>query len=322
MSTLALFHFLRPGCLWLLLPAVLLVWLIHRRQDQTRSWKKVISSELLEHLLVRSSVRESRLRPLRLLLILWVVGIIALAGPTWQREASPFTEDQAGLFIVLKVSPEMLAQDIQPSRLQRSVQKIDDLLDLRPGTKTGLIAYSGSAHLVMPLTSDASIIKEFAGQLAPDVMPSPGDNPVAALRLAQQRLALSSLPGSILLVTDVINPADLGSLQALGNEFQATVHLLAMAAGPDVIPPPDSPPAPALDKDSMESAASALGGSLVLPTADDADVRRLNSKIDTSIASAPAQQGERWKDNGYFLLPLLALLLLAFFRPGGAVALQ
>ena len=72
----------------------------------------------------------------------------------------------------------------------------------------------------------------------------------------------------------------------------------------------------------MESAADALGGDLILPTADDADVRRLNTKIERSVARAPAQEGERWRDAGYWLLPLIALLSLTFFRSGGAVALQ
>ena len=88
------------------------------------------------------------------------------------------------------------------------------------------------------------------------------------------------------------------------------------------MPPLDSPPAPALDRHSMKEAADALGGELVLPTADDADVRRLNANIERSISQAPAQEGERWKDAGYLLLPLLVLLSLSFFRSGGAVALQ
>jgi len=319
MSELALFHFIRPGLLWLLVPVIGLSWLIFHRQDELQVWRRVISPGLLDHLLIRDGTETSRLRPVYVLLAAWIIGVIAISGPTWQKEPSPFTEDLTALFIVLEVTPEMLAQDIQPSRLQRSVQKIEELLNLRPGTKTGLIAYAGSAHLVMPLTSDASIIVEFAGQLDPSVMPEPGDEPAKALQLAQSRLAQAKLPGSIVLISDGVDPLQLTDV-ADSSEFD--VHILAMAAGPEVIPPPDSPPAPALNQDSMKASAKILGGSLVLPTPDDADVRQLNSRVDTSIASAPAQEGERWKDNGYWLLPILALLTLLFFRPGGAVALR
>jgi Ca-activated chloride channel family protein len=194
------------------------------------------------------------------------------------------------------------------------------LLELRPGTKTGLIAYAGSAHLVMPLTSDTAIIREFAVELEPGVMPIAGDEPVRAIALAQQRLAESGLPGAIVLISDSIDSTRLDDLAA--GQGPAEVHLYAMAAGPGASVPADSPPAPALDRSAMQAAADALGGDLTLPTADDADVRKLDAKIQRSIARAPAQQGERWNDAGYLLLPLLILLLLSFFRPGGAVGLQ
>ena len=321
MNELAQFHFLRPAWLWLLPPLIVLVWAMFRRRDETRAWQNVIAPGLLQHLLIQDEGKRSRFQPLHLLIACWLIGVIAVAGPAWQREPSPFTEDQAALFIVLEVTSGMEAQDIQPSRLQRSVQKIGDLLELRPGTRTGLIAYAGSAHLVMPLTSDSSIITEISGQIDPSVMPVPGDEPAPALKLARDRLVRAKSPGSIVWISGGIDRGQLAGLEALGKQG-AAVHILAMAAGPEVVPPAGSPPAPALDRDLMQTAARSLGGDLILPTADDSDVRRLNAKIDSSLASAPAQQGDRWKDNGYLLLPLLALLVLFFFRRGGAVALQ
>jgi Ca-activated chloride channel family protein len=95
-----------------------------------------------------------------------------------------------------------------------------------------------------------------------------------------------------------------------------------MAAGPDVVPPAGSPPAPALDEGAMKQAARAGGGSLVLAGPDDSDVRRLSAGIERSIAAAPVQEGERWKDAGYYLLMAFALLALLFFRRGGAVSLN
>ena len=64
------------------------------------------------------------------------------------------------------------------------------------------------------------------------------------------------------------------------------------------------------------------GGTLVRITPNDTDLRQLASRIERSIASAPVQEGERWKDKGYFLVWLIALLLLPAFRRGGGVALS
>jgi Ca-activated chloride channel family protein len=245
-----------------------------------------------------------------------------VSGPTWKKEPTPMTEDQSALFIVLKVTPEMLAQDVQPSRLQRSAQKIGELLALRPGSRSGLIAYAGSAHLVMPLTSDPEVIRFFAGELTPEVMPESGDDPVQAIALANQRLQTSGLPGSILLVADHVTPEQSQELARLRDAGGADVHVYAMAAGPDVIVPSGSPPAAVLDESAMARAARAGGGSLVVVSPDDRDLRQLAGQIERSIEAAPLREGERWFDFGYWLGLFFVPLVLLFFRPGGAVALQ
>jgi Ca-activated chloride channel family protein len=322
MNGLEAFHFIRPGWLLLLLPAALVIFSILRRQDPLRTWQAVIAPELLKHLVVQKEARRNRLRPALVMAVLWLVGIVAVAGPTWKKEPTPLTEDLAALFIVLEVTPEMLAQDIQPNRLQRAAQKIGKLLAMRPGTRTGLIAYAGSAHLVMPLTSDPEVIRFFAAELAPGVMPEAGDEPARAVALAQQRLTASGLPGSILLVSDYVAPEQAQELARMRADGGADVHVYAVAAGPEVVPPPDSPPAPALDEGAMRQAARAGGGSLVLVTPDDRDLRQLEVQIDRSIAAAPLLEGEQWSDFGYWMLPMFLVLSLLFFRPGGAVALQ
>jgi Ca-activated chloride channel family protein len=316
------FHFIRPGMLLLALPAALVIWAILRRQDPLRSWQAVIAPELLEHLVVRSEVRRSRLRPALVMGFAWLAGIIAVAGPTWEKEPTPLTEDQSALFILLKVTPDMLAQDVQPSRLQRAAQKVGGLLALRPGSRTGLIAYAGSAHLVMPLTSDPEVIRFFAAELTPDVMPQDGDEPAQAVALANRRLESSGLPGSVVLVADHVAEQQLGELERIRDAGGADVHVYAMAAGSEVIVPVNSPPAAALDRDAMARAAAAGGGSLVVVSPDDRDIRQLAGQVERSIRAAPLQEGERWVEFGYWLGLLFVPLMLLFFRPGGAVALQ
>ena len=101
-------HFLRPLWLWGLVPAAL-IWLgLWRLQDPVSEWKKLIDPHLLEHLLVERQ-RRRRLRPIHLTLVLWGLCTLALAGPTWEHETSPFADDQAGLMVLLKASTTMNA---------------------------------------------------------------------------------------------------------------------------------------------------------------------------------------------------------------------
>jgi Ca-activated chloride channel family protein len=291
-------------------------------EDAARPWRGVIADHLLPHLIAEGGTRR-RIQPVHLLLPLWLLATLALAGPTWQREPAPPADDEAALVIVIAVTPTMLAQDIQPSRLERAAQKIHGLLALRPGTRTALVAYTGSAYLVMPLTRDADFITRFAAELSPTIMPMQGDVPAEALTLAAEQLRKSGLRGSILLISDSVPAEQLPQLSAYRKSGGVPVQLFAGAADPGIPVPPVSPPAPALNRGGFDKAADALDATLTLVCPDDRDVRWLALHTETSLVAAPAEQaGERWQDLGYWLAFAVAALALMWFRPGWLVKWQ
>lgn len=321
MQLITNFHFLRPWLLSLFIPVAVLLWYAWKTQNSKSAMQSLIADHLLEHLLVGEK-KQKKVRPVYLLALFWFVAIVALAGPSWQKEPSPFTEDTAGLVIALKVTPSMLAQDIQPSRLERATQKIHDLLKLRPGAKTALIAYSGSAHLTMPLTLDPNIIDMFSQALTPEIMPEVGDAAAEAITLAASILTKAKISGSIVLITDQVAGDQLGALKQFHQNSDVSVHIYGIAADKDVTIPSGSPPAPALNMEDMKRAADAMDASLTIVSPDDRDVQKLSQRIQTSLSATKQDQGERWQDAGYWLLPLLLLLALFFFRRGWIVVYE
>ncbi|WP_243312974.1 VWA domain-containing protein [Fundidesulfovibrio agrisoli] len=318
MESLHNFHFLRPWLLLLLLPAAGLIgYALHK--DGRRGMQTLIARHLLAHLLVGEGRRKRRL-PLMLLAAFWGLGILAVSGPAWKKTPSPFTQDTAGLAVVLKVTPTMTAKDVQPSRLVRASQKIHDLLKLRPGAKTALIAYAGSSHLVMPFTVDPAIIDMFSQALDPDVMPDEGDDPLAAFGQAAALLRQANIGGSVLLIADSLPPSQLARMEQLRRQAGIALHLYAMAAPKGVRVPADSPPAPPLDPEAWEKAASALGADLTVASVDDGDVEKLAGRIQSSMAAAQEGQGQSWQDEGYWLLPALLAIGLFFARRGWMVS--
>ena len=197
------FHFLRPLWLLNLLLAVLLWATIHYGASSERRWRRIIAPHLLAHLKVGGE-QGWRFRPLHLVLMLIVLGSLGAAGPTWEREASPFAEDTAPLVIALDLSDSLNAIDIQPTRLERAKQKIRDLVSLRKGSRTALLVYAGSAHTVLPLSDDPALFETFLSALSSSVMPVAGKDPTKALALAEEILASDDVPGSILFLTDGI----------------------------------------------------------------------------------------------------------------------
>jgi len=232
-----------------------------------------------------------RIAPHDLLLVGWIVGAIAIAGPAWQREPSPFADAERPLMIVLKVTPSMTTHDLAPSRLDRARQKIADLLKAHDGMPAGLIAYSGSAHLVLPPTPDRGIVLDLAHALSPAIMPREGDKLDEAVALADRILREGGQGGSILVVADGVMP---------GQTFDAPFTVLAML--------PEPTPLPVVDQ------------RVVRTTVDDADIKALSRRFVTAGAPSAPGEGERWQEAGYWLTPLLALLVIGWFRRGWVLA--
>jgi Ca-activated chloride channel family protein len=293
------FHLLRPLWLMALVPVAIVLALVLWRQSPEAQWGGVIARHLLKNLIVQPG-RRWGVNPVWLVAAGLVLAIGALSGPTWKRELPPFVEDKAPLMIALALSSSMGETDVAPSRLERAKQKILDLLTARAGARTGLIAYAGTAHLVMPLTDDRAVIAPFLAALTPGLMPQDGNNAAAAVALASQSLAPEPVSGTVLLVADDLGGADSAALrQAAGRN---NVLMLAVR--------------------SPQAAGTSLARSdAISVSVDGADIRTLERRIETHFQAAQGDAfGAAWRDEGYWLVMPAALLALLWFRRGTTVA--
>ncbi|MBK6287394.1 MAG: VWA domain-containing protein [Gammaproteobacteria bacterium] len=293
------FHFIRP--LWLLLApvAVALWWLWRREADPLRGWRRQLAPELLEALVVGHSRRQHWQGGS--LLVAWLLGVVAVAGPTWQLEPSPFADDATPLMLLLKADASMEQSDLEPSRLERAWLKIADLAAARRGQPLGLIAYAGSAHLVLPPTRDTAIVASMAAEVSPQIMPEPGDRLDRALALAQRVLAQGARGGSIVVLADAVD-TDSALLEAAGTERSIAVQFLALNL-----------PGSSEDQ-SLRAAARILSGHVEAFAIEGDDVAALVRRAARTPDTLRGEQGGQWQEAGYWLVPPLALLMLAAFR--------
>jgi Ca-activated chloride channel family protein len=324
---LGAFHFLRPEWLLLLLPAALVVWLVERDEDPLRPFKGLIAPHLLPHLVIGGRGRW-RVRPIHLTALGLFLASIALAGPTWQREAPPFAQEKAALVVALDLSRGMDAIDVAPTRLERAKQKVRDLLDLRKGAKTALVAYAGSAHVVLPLTEDGKILETYLEALATGLMPVPGQDAPAALTLAESLLAKESVPGTILFVTDGISKAQVPAFVAHQKASRNQVVVLGVGTsqggpireGKDFLTEGGRRVVAKLDREGLLALAHETGALVATATLDDADVTRIQRGIQSHMESlVQKDESARFRDFGWYLTPVLAFLAGLWFRRGWTI---
>lgn len=151
--------------LWLLLavPLLILLWLLmrlHTRRQLERFADRDMHSRLLPD--------ASHWRPATkfgLLMLALAFLIIALANP---QEGSKMVKGErlgSDIAICLDISNSMMAEDIQPNRLERSKRIVGYLLNALGSDRISLVVFAGSSYVQMPLTNDYSAVKLFLDQV-------------------------------------------------------------------------------------------------------------------------------------------------------------
>ena len=318
MEALADLHFLRPSWLFLLVPFALIYLVERRRNDQSRYWEPVIAPHLLQEMIVRDDAR-SLLSPPLAARILGALLTIAMAGPSWQRGESPLAEDQAALVIAIDLSASMAGRDVQPSRLQRARDKVLQLQRARGDAYTALIAYAGTAHTVLPLTNDSSVLLHYLDALRVGMLPREGKAPETVIPLARQLLSERASGGSLLLIGDGAANETAAAFRTLADDDSLQVLVWGIGKSQaeldeDAARGLDSR-AQALQETQLRAIADAAGGYYRRLSVDDSDLRALQRRISRHFSRSD-DSDRPWIDGGYYLLPLIALVFLLFFRRG------
>ena len=224
------FHLLRPEWILLILPLAILFFFKQIKPLKAGNWQTVISPRLQQYVLFNTKQKTSQRFTQIALWASALIAILALSGPSWQKQSSEVYRSQQGLIIGFDLSLSMTSQDVAPSRVQRAKYKIMDVLKAQRGQNIGLIAYAGDAHVVSPLTQDTNTVKSLLAPLDPYIMPSQGSNLVSlANETANLFEQAGSSPRTLLLITDGVETRDIQPAAQILNS--AGIRLAILAVG-------------------------------------------------------------------------------------------
>ena len=236
----------------LMIVGYILYW-SHRR----RSLVKLGDNALLEELMPEASGWALHWKFL-LLFTGTVLLIIAASGPRIGSRLQEVEHKGREIIIALDVSNSMLAEDILPSRLERSKQMINRMVDRMSNDKIGLIVFAGDAYTQIPITDDYPSVKMFLSGAGPDMVSKQGTAIGSAIHLAarsfssdeEERMAGEGVPSrAVVVITDGENHED----DAVGEASRAAekgIKVYTVGLGdPNGVPIPLSPGSSATRRD-------------------------------------------------------------------------
>ena len=151
-------------------------------------WKRRKQREFGDlDMIKKLSPEKSTFKPIfkLVVMLLVLVGLIlGLVNPKIGTKMETVKREGIDIVFAMDVSKSMLAEDVVPSRLEKSKQIVSQLINQLGNDRIGIVAYAGSAFPVLPITTDYSVAKMFLQSINTDIVSSQGTSLDEAIKLA------------------------------------------------------------------------------------------------------------------------------------------
>lgn len=266
--------------------------------------------------------------------ILGLVALLLIIGAIIDPEIGSHEEtvERRGsdIIVALDVSNSMNAQDIIPSRLERSKEAIEKLIGDLQGDRIGIVVFAGKPYNQLPITTDYAASKMFLQSINTSMIPVQGTAIGTALDMCvnifgDEANTSQGRSKSIILITDGENFEDdalRAAKDAAGQNI--VIHTIAMGT-PDGAPIPVNPANPQagfmkdkdgntvvtkLNIDLLQQIAETTGGTCIRATTSDAGLDKILDQIRKMSKKLIASKVYRDYDEQFELLIIPALLIL------------
>ena len=226
-----MFRFEEPTYLYLLLLLPLLAALfLYSNYRRRKAIKKFGDPELMAQLMPDAS----KYRPdVKFWIVFVAIGLFAvlLARPQFGSRLETVKRQGIEVIIALDISNSMLAEDVQPSRLQKAKRLVSQLVDKMENDKVGMIVFAGDAFTQLPITSDYISAKMFLETIDPSLISKQGTALGAAINLSTRSFTpMEGVGRTIILITDGENHED-GALEAAKAAVEKGIQINVLGVG-------------------------------------------------------------------------------------------
>ena len=318
-----MFRFEDPIYLWLLvlIPVLALIRFITYR-NKKKKLRKFGDPKLLKELMPDVS----RFRPsVKFWILLGALAllIIMLARPQMGTKISQEKRTGIETIIALDISNSMLAEDIVPSRLDRSKMMVENLVDHFTNDKIGLIVFAGDAFVQLPITSDYVSAKMFLSSIDPSMMATQGTDIAAAINMSMNSFTQEEGIGKAIIVITDGEDHEGGALEAAEAAKKKGMRVYVLGVGSSRGAPIPIPGTgdymkdntgntvmSALNEDMCKQVAAAGGGVYIHVENNSAAQQQLDNELDKLSKKETSTTVYSDYDEQFQAFGILALLLL------------
>lgn len=224
-------RFAEPTYLYLLavLPVLVLVWL-HSQRKMRKKMKKLADASLQDCLMPdRSAVRTS----LKFFLSLAALALLIIAVARPQAGTKISNEKRNGIeaMVALDISNSMLAEDVAPSRLDKSKLLIENMIDEFKNDKVGMVVFAGSSFVQLPITTDFVSAKMFLSTLSPSLIATQGTDIGGAINTCLNSFTKKDNVGRAIVVITDGEDHEGGALEAAKKAKKRGVNVFVLGIG-------------------------------------------------------------------------------------------
>ena len=220
-----------PIYLWMLLiiPILVLVRFIVW-QKRKRSLRKFGDPSLLKEMMPDVSKYRPTIKFCLLLSAITIL-IFMIARPQVGSKISHEKREGIEVLIALDISNSMLAQDVIPSRLEKSKLLIEDLVDHFTNDKVGLVVFAGDAFVQLPITNDYVSAKMFLQNINPSLITTQGTDLARAISLSQSCFTQREHIGRAIIVITDGEDHEGGALEAAREAYKKGINVFILGVG-------------------------------------------------------------------------------------------
>ena len=206
---------------------------------QDRTFKRFASAQMRNYLVPKRSRRRSVFKFIVFLLMLSCL-ILGLANLQSGSKMEEVKREGIDLYIAVDVSNSMNAQDIVPSRLDRSKQAINKLIGDLQGDRLGVIVFAEKAFVQLPITTDYAAAKMFLSSVNTSSVASQGTAIGEAINLAVNSFSDDERSKAIIIISDGEDHENDAAMEAAKAAAKKGIHIYTIGMGlPDGAPIPE-----------------------------------------------------------------------------------